>query len=66
MKRFLLFILFLTVLIAAEYYFFTELFSEKRLAVLLPSLLIMAVSIFGIFRFAKKTLSQSKQTVHHS
>ena len=66
MKKFLIFILFLTVLIIAEYYFFVEVFSQKRTVILLPSLLIMGLSIFGIFRFAKKRFINTNHTTHHS
>ena len=66
MKKFLIFIFLLTVLIVAEYYFFIEMFSQKRALVLLPSLLVMALSIYGIFRFAKKNIIPPKHGSHHN
>ncbi|MGN6164362.1 MAG: hypothetical protein ACTHOF_07470 [Flavisolibacter sp.] len=66
MKKFLTFILFLTILIIAEYYFFIEMFSKKRTFILLPSLLFMLIAIYGIFRFAKKTISNTKHSQSHS
>jgi len=66
MKNFLTFILFLTILIIAEYYFFIEMFSKKRTFILLPSLLFMVIAIYGIFRFAKKTISNTKHSQSHS
>jgi len=60
MKKFLTFIFFLTILIIAEYYFFIEMFSKKRTFILLPSLLFMVIAIYGIFRFAKKTIASNK------
>jgi hypothetical protein len=66
MKKFLIFILFLTVLIVAEYYFFIEMFAQKRIFILLPSLLLMGVSIYGIFRFAKRNILNTKHTSSHN
>ncbi len=66
MKKFLVFILFLTVLIVAEYYFFTEMFAQKRILVLLPSLLVMILSIYAIFRFAKKDIINTKHSSRHN
>lgn len=60
MKKFMVFILFLTLLIVAEYYFFVELFSQRRMLVLLPGLMLMGGAILGIFRFAKKTILAPK------
>ena len=66
MKKFLIFIFFLTVLIIAEYYFFIEMFSQKRVIVLMPGLLVMALAIYAIFRFAKKNIVSTKHTSRHS
>lgn len=65
MKKFIQFILFLFVLIVSEYYFFIELFAQKRAWVLLPSLLVMGGAIYGILRFAKKTIISSKGSASH-
>ena len=62
MKKFILFILFISLLILSEYYFFVEVFSEKRVAVLLPSLVLMILSLFGIFRFAKRNILKTSQS----
>ena len=61
MKKFITYIFFLTVLIISEYYFFTEIFSQKRMPVLMASSLVMLATIFGIFRFAKKNIINAKQ-----
>ncbi|MGZ3848415.1 MAG: hypothetical protein ACXVMS_10910 [Flavisolibacter sp.] len=66
MKKFLIFILFLTVLIVAEYYFFTEMLSRKRTLVLMPSLVLVIIAIYGIFRFAKKNIINTKHTQSHN
>jgi hypothetical protein len=62
MKRFLIFILFLGFLILAEIYFLTEIFSKKRVLIMLPSLLIALISIIAIFRYFKKYILPSKQS----
>jgi len=61
MKKFITYIFFLTVLIISEYYFFTEIFAQKRLPVLMASSMVMLATIFGIFRFAKKNIINTKQ-----
>jgi hypothetical protein len=66
MKKFLIFIFLLTVLIVAEYYFFIEMFSQKRAVILLPGLLVMGLSIYAIFRFAKKNIINPKHGSHHN
>jgi len=66
MKKFLIFIFFLTILIVAEYYFFIEMFSQKRAVVLMAGLLIMSLAIYAIFRFAKKNIINTKHTSHHN
>ena len=54
MKKFLTFILFLVLLIISEYFLVNELFSTKRLPILLISLLSSIIFLVATYRFFKK------------
>ncbi len=56
MKKFLVFIFFLFLLIAAEYYFLTEIFTQKRLPVLSGSLVLIVVCMVVFVRFFRKSV----------
>lgn len=60
MRKFFVFISSLAVLITAEYYFLTEIFSQKRLPVLVISLLLVLLCILVFIRFFKKSVSTKK------
>ena len=62
MKKFLVFILVLALLIASEYYFLTELFSQKRVVILSTSLLGIFVCIYALIKFFKKNILSPKHS----
>lgn len=55
MKKFLVFILLLTLLVAAEYYFFTEIFTQKRPLIIVLSLAAMLACLYQLVRFFKRS-----------
>jgi hypothetical protein len=55
MKKFVVFILVLSMLIAAEYYFLTELFSQKRTSVLATTLVLIMGCLYYLTRFFKRS-----------
>lgn len=57
MKRFLFFLTALLLLIASEYYFLTEVFTRKRLPVVIASLACVALCIFVFLRFFRKSVT---------
>lgn len=61
MKKFLIFIFLITILIMGEYYFINEVFAQRRLLVMGTSLFVIIVSVYTIFRFAKKRFIGIKQ-----
>lgn len=66
MKKFLIFILFLLLLILSEYFLLNELFAQKRIFILLPSLVITVLCIYAVIKFFKKYILPVKQTEAHS
>ena len=54
MKKFLIFSFLLLLLIISEYFLLNELFSHRRIFILLPSLLGTLLFIFILIRFFKK------------
>ena len=62
MKKFIVFIIFLLLLIVSEYYFLNEMFSHKRVFILMLSLLGVVVCIYAVIRFFKKNILNPKQT----
>jgi hypothetical protein len=61
MKKFLVFISFLLLLITCEYFLVNEMFTQKRPAILVISLLGSVVFIFAAYRFFKKYFLSTKQ-----
>jgi hypothetical protein len=59
MKKFIVFILVLSLLIAAEYYFLTELFTQKRAAVIACTLLVIVGCLIYLTRFFKRSYISS-------
>jgi hypothetical protein len=59
MKKFIVFILVLSLLIAAEYYFLTEFLTQKRIPVIAGTLLVIVGSLFYLTRFFKQTYISS-------
>ncbi|HVF98155.1 MAG TPA: hypothetical protein VM871_12570, partial [Flavisolibacter sp.] len=57
--KFLFFLLTLFLLIAAEYYFLTEIFARKRLPVIVGSITCVLFCIFIFLRFFKKSVVAS-------
>jgi len=66
MKKFIVFILFSILLIVSAYFLFNELYSQKRIVVLMLSLVSAIFCIYATHRFFKKYILQSKQTEPHS
>jgi hypothetical protein len=56
MKKFIVFILVLSLLIAAEYYVLTEFLTHKRLSVISSSLLVVIGCLFFLSRFFKQSV----------
>jgi heme/copper-type cytochrome/quinol oxidase subunit 4 len=59
MKKFIAFILVLSLLIVAEYYFLTEFFSQKRVSVIVVCLLVIVACLYGLTRFFKRSYFSS-------
>ena len=59
MKQFIVFIFLLTLLIVAEYYFLTEVFTQKRLFVVAGSLAIVLGCLYSLIRFFKRSVFSS-------
>jgi heme/copper-type cytochrome/quinol oxidase subunit 4 len=51
MKKFIVFILVLSLLIIAEYYFLTEFFTQRRVPVILICLMAIIGCLYGLSRF---------------
>jgi hypothetical protein len=66
MKKFIVFILFSILLIISAYFLFNELYSQKRITVLMLSLVGTICCIYGTHRFFKKYILHSKQPEPHS
>jgi len=62
MKKFLIFSFLLLLLIISEYFLLNELFSHRRIFILLPSLLGTLFFIFILIRFFKKYILPVKHT----
>ena len=60
MKRFVIFILIISCLILSSHYFFTEIFSERRPLVLGLSFVLILSSVFGVMKFAKRNIINTK------
>jgi hypothetical protein len=56
MKKFIVFILVLSLLIAAEYYVLTEFFTQKRPSVIGLSLMVVIGCLFFLSRFFKRSI----------
>jgi len=61
MKKFFVFTIFLLLLIISEYFLINEIFSQKRIGVLIPSLLGTVIFLFVVIRFFKKYILPVKQ-----
>ena len=59
MKKFLAFILILSLLIVSEYYFFTEIFTQKRVAILVVSALVILLCLYRLIRIFKRSFISS-------
>lgn len=59
MKRFIVFIFLLSLLIVAEYYFLTEVFTQKRPLVISISLAVVAGCLYSLIRFFKRSVFSS-------
>jgi len=59
MKKFIIFIFALFILIASEYYLLNEVFTRKRLPVMVVSLIGVVLCIFVFLRFFKKSVIAS-------
>jgi hypothetical protein len=59
MKKFVAFILALSLLVTAEYYFLTEFFTHKRVAVIAVSLLVIIACLYSLTRFFRKSVISS-------
>ncbi|HET7897309.1 MAG TPA: hypothetical protein VFL47_06560 [Flavisolibacter sp.] len=59
MKKFLVFLIILLLLIGSEYYFLTELFTQKRLPILAASLAVTLACLYFLFRYFKRSLFSS-------
>jgi len=59
MKKFIRFITILSLLIVSEYYFLTEVFSQRRVFILIISLLVIFACIYGLVRFFKRSFISS-------
>ncbi|HEV7334096.1 MAG TPA: hypothetical protein VGN63_23895 [Flavisolibacter sp.] len=60
MKRFLIFIILLLLLIVGEYYFLTEVITQKRVWVIAVSLLVSVICLYFLIRFFKRTIISSR------
>lgn len=59
MKEFIVFILILSLLIAAEFYFFTEIFTHRRVAVIIVSLVVIVACLYQLVRFFRRSFISS-------
>lgn len=59
MKEFIIFILVLSLLIAAEYYFFTEVFTHRRPAVITVSAVVILGCLFQLVRVFRRSVISS-------
>jgi hypothetical protein len=59
MKKFIIFILLLSLLVVSEYFFLTEMFSEKRVPVLVGTLLVTVACLYSLFRYFKRSIFTS-------
>lgn len=55
MKKFIVFILVLSLLIAAEYYFLTEFFTQKRVTIIACTLSVIVGCLFYLTRFFRRS-----------
>jgi uncharacterized BrkB/YihY/UPF0761 family membrane protein len=62
MKRFVVFIVLLSLLIVGEYYFLTEVITQKRGWVIAGSLLVSVVCLYFLIRFYKRSIISSRPT----
>jgi cation transport ATPase len=62
MKRLVVFILLLSLFIVGEYYFLTELITQKRAWVISASLLVTVICLYFLIRFFKHSLISSRST----
>ena len=62
MKKFLVFILFLFLLVLSEYFLLNELLAERRVAILLPSLVGTLLCIYAVIKFIKKYVLPAKHS----
>jgi ABC-type uncharacterized transport system permease subunit len=60
MKRFLIFIILLSLLIVGEYYFLTEIFTQKRVLVIAGSLVVAILCVYLLIRFYKRSVISSR------
>lgn len=56
MKKFFVFILILLSLIVSEYYFLTEIFTQKRIPVLVVSFVVTIVCLYCLIRYFKRSV----------
>ncbi|WP_121352363.1 hypothetical protein [Flavisolibacter nicotianae] len=59
MKKFLIFILILSLLIVSEYYFFTEIFTQKRIPVIAVTGLVILICLYRLIRIFKRSILSS-------
>jgi len=59
MKKFVVFIFALFFLITSEYYLLTEIFTKKRLPVMVGAFAAVLVCVFVFLRFFKKTVTSA-------
>ncbi|NTS43172.1 hypothetical protein HRG84_19975 [Flavisolibacter sp. BT320] len=62
MKRFVVFIVLLSFFIIGEFYFLTELITQKRIWVIGVSLLLTVTCLYLLIRFFKHSLISSRPT----
>ena len=55
MKKFIVFIVILSLLIAAEYYFLIEFLTQKRIPVIAGTLLVIVGCLYYLTRFFKQS-----------
>lgn len=59
MKKFLIFILILSLLIVSEYYFFTEIFTQKRIPVIAVTGIVILLCLYRLIRIFKRSIVSS-------
>ena len=62
MRRFVVFIILLSLLIVGEYYFLTEVITHKRVWVIAGSLLVSVICLYFLIRFYKRSIISSRPT----